>query len=131
MSIAPSKIHLSEDGELARCTRRILEGNWTKQVGEVTCNACRQRVGAKRLPSNVKLSAPPGCAEPAPQVGQVWEDVQARYEGRKRLITIVKVEESYIHFSTTSEPLRGVPRRALRERFRGGARGYRCVREKA
>jgi hypothetical protein len=127
MSIAPSKIHLSEDGELARCTRRILEGNWTKRAGEVTCNACRQRIGAKRLPSNVRLTTPLSCTEPEPAVGQTWEDVQARNEGRPRVLTIVKVDSSYVHFTTTSEPLRGVPRRALRERFRGGARGYRHV----
>jgi len=130
LSAAIHKIHIANDNQITtRCGRELIDVIWSPKNGEATCNQCRMAVGMTKHPRVPRSLDPRPSSQPVPEVGQTWEDIQARSEGRKRRIRVVSVDETHVYFLATTDVLRTEPRKALRERFTGNMRGYRYVGE--
>lgn len=130
LTAAIHKIHLANENQITTlCGRELIDVIWSPKKGEATCNACRLNAGLTKSPRVPRSLNPRPSKEPPVAVGQTWEDIKARSEGRKRRIRVVSVDEHHVYFLATTDVLRIEPRKALRERFCGNMRGYRHVGE--
>lgn len=126
------KVHLLIEGtDRARCGRAGENAAWTARNAEVTCNACRRSIGMDKIKFAMKKMEIVESTQPEPAFGQIWEDVKNQIQGRLRLIRIVRVDPHYVYFYSLNDVIRSEPRKAIRQRFQGDARGYRYFKANA